>query len=195
MGAGKRKRFIYNGRCFGIELNGTNPVKKYFLALTFLFLTSVAQAGVYVSGGGGIGFGFSSKTADQNTELKYDNSSVSTAAVGYAFPIVCFEVEGVHNKSNMKNTNRSMTANLVFANTYARIPFIGLYAGAGVGYGSVRHKSTTAYQGMLGLEYGIGMVHLGMEYRHFQSSKKIREANEISDLSIDALLLKLRLEF
>lgn len=170
-------------------------MKKYLLAFVLLCLTSTAQAGVYVSGGGGVGFGFTSKTADRNTELKYDNSSVSTVAAGYAFPVVRFEVEGLHNKSNMKNKDRSMTANLVFANAYARIPFIGLYAGAGVGYGSVKHKKTTVYQGMLGLEYGVSIIHLGMEYRHFQSSKKIKQSNEISDLSIDALLLKLRLEF
>ena len=170
-------------------------MKKYFLVFIFLLLTSTAQAGVYISGGSGVGWGFNSKTADQNRELKYDNSSVSSVAIGYAFPVVRFEAEGLRNKTNMKRTDRHMTANMAFVNAYARIPVLGLYAGAGVGYGSVKHKKSTVYQGMLGLEYGIGMVHLGAEYRHFQNSKHIKTFNEISELRIDALLLKMRLEF
>ncbi len=170
-------------------------MKKYLSVLIILFLTSTAQAGVYVSGGGGVGWGFNSKTTDQNIKLKYDNSSVATAAIGYAFPVVRIEAEGLHNKSDMKNADRQMKANIGFINAYARIPVLGVYAGAGVGYGSVNHKKTSVYQGMLGLEYGIGIIRFGAEYRHFQSSKDIKGFNETSELRIDALLLKLRLEF
>ena len=170
-------------------------MKKYLLALAFLFLTSAAQAGMYVSGGIGWSFNNDSKTIEQNTRFRYDNSSLISAAVGYAFPIVRVELEGLYNKSDMKNADRHMTTKAAFVNAYARIPLIGVYAGAGAGYASLKNKTTPVYQGMLGVEYGLSIVNLGLEYRHTQSSKDVKKFNEKSDLRNDALLLKLRLEF
>ena len=170
-------------------------MKKYLLALAFLFLTSTAQAGVYVSGGLGWTFNNDSKTTGQNTRLKYDNASLISAAVGYAFPIVRVELEGLYNKSDMKNEDRHMTTGAAFANAYARIPLIGLYVGAGAGYASVKNEKTPVYQGMLGVEYGLGIINAGIEYRHVQSSRDIKKFNEKSELRSDSLMAKLRFEF
>ena len=170
-------------------------MKKYLLAMFFLFSTSTAQAGMYISGGIGWSFNNDSVTVDQNVRLNYDNAALISAAVGYAFPIVRFEVEGLYNKSDMKNTDRHMTTGAAFVNAYARIPLIGVYAGAGAGYASVRNEKTPVYQGMLGVEYGLGMINAGMEYRHVQSSRDVKKFNEKSELRSDSLMVKLRFEF
>ncbi|MBR4126961.1 outer membrane beta-barrel protein [bacterium] len=171
-------------------------MKKFLLASAFLFLTSTAQAGMYVSGGIGWNFKNDSKTTDlQNISFKYDDSALLSAAVGYAFPVVRVELEGLYNKSDMKNVDSHMTTGAAFINAYARIPVVGIYAGAGAGYASVKSKKTPVYQGMLGVEYGLGFVNLGVEYRHIQSSKDIKKFNEKSELRNDALLLKMRFEF
>jgi len=170
-------------------------MKKYLLALAFLLLTSTAQAGMYVSGGIGWNFNNDSKTTVQNIRFKYDDSALLSAAVGYAFPVVRVELEGLYNKSKMKNVDDHMTTGAAFINAYARIPVIGLYAGAGAGYAAVKNKKTPVYQGMLGVEYGLGFVNLGAEYRHTQSSKDVKKFNEKSELRNDALLLKMRFEF
>ena len=171
-------------------------MKKYLLALAFLFLTSTAQAGVYVSGGLGWSFNNDSKTTNQNAvRLKYDNASLVSAAVGYAFPIVRFEIEGLYNKSDLKNFDGHMTTGAAFANAYARIPLIGLYVGAGAGYARVKSENTPVYQGMLGVEYGLGVINLGVEYKHVQTSKDIKKFNEKSELRSDSLMAKVRFEF
>ena len=170
-------------------------MKKILLTLAFLFLTSTAQAGMYVSGGLGWNFNNDSKTTFLNADFKYDNSSLLSAAVGYALPIVRFEIEGLHNRTKMKHADNHMATNAAFVNAFARIPVIGLYAGAGAGYASVRSKTTPVYQGMLGVEYGIGIINLGLEYKHIQSSKDIKKFNEKSDLRTDAVMLKVRFEF
>jgi len=170
-------------------------MKKIFLILAFLLLTSTAQAGMYVSGGFGWSYNNDSKTTFGNADFKYDNSSLLSASVGYAFPIVRVEIEGLHNRTKMKKADRHMTTDAAFVNAFARIPVIGLYAGAGAGYASVKSKTTPVYQGMLGVEYGIGIINLGLEYKHIQSSKDIKKFNEKSDLRTDTVLLKIRLEF
>lgn len=170
-------------------------MKKIFLILAFLLLTSTAQAGMYVSGGFGWSYNNDSKTTFGNADFKYDNSSLLSASVGYAFPIVRVEIEGLHNRTKMKKADSHMTTDAAFVNAFARIPVIGLYAGAGAGYASVKSKTTPVYQGMLGVEYGIGIINLGLEYKHIQSSKDIKKFNEKSDLRTDAVLLKIRLEF
>jgi len=173
-------------------------MKKYLLALAFLFSTTTAQAGVYVSGGIGWSFENDSKTImNQNAvRLKYDNASLISAAVGYAFPAIFrVEVEGLYNKSDVKNFNGHMTTGAVFANAYARIPLIGVYAGAGAGYATVKSKKTPVYQGMLGVEYGLGMINLGVEYKHVQTSKDVKKFDEKSELRSDSLLVKVRFEF
>ena len=170
-------------------------MKKYFLALAFLFLTSTAQAGMYISGGLGWTIHNDSTTVSPNTRLKYDNSSLYSAAIGYAFPIVRVEAEGLYNKSDTKNANRHMTTNAAFINAYARIPLLGFYVGAGAGYASVKNEKTPIYQGMLGVEYGLGMIYLSGEYRHTQSSKDIEKFNEKSEMRNDILMLKVRFEF
>ena len=88
-----------------------------------------------------------------------------------------------------------MTTSAAFINAYARIPFIGLYAGAGAGYAYIKNEKTPVYQGMLGVEYGLGIINLGAEYRHTQSSKDIKKFNETSELRDDAVMLKVRFEF
>ena len=170
-------------------------MKKILLALAFLFLTSTAQAGMYVSGGLGWNFNNDSTTTIRNADFKYDNSSLLSAAVGYAFPIVRFEIEGLHNRTKMKHAGNHMATDAIFVNAFARIPLIGIYAGAGTGYASVKSKTTPVYQGMLGVEYGIGIINLGLEYKHVQSSKDVKKFNEKSDLRTDAVMLKVRFEF
>ena len=170
-------------------------MKKILLALSLMFLTSTAQAGMYISGGFGRNFNNDSKTIFQNDAFKYENANMVSAAVGYAFPIVRVEIEGLRNSPKMKKDTTHLQTKAAFVNAYARIPLIGVYAGAGAGYASVKNKTTPVYQGMLGVEYGIGLINLGVEYKHVQSSKDIKKFNEKSDLRTDAVLLKLRLEF
>ena len=98
-------------------------------------------------------------------------------------------------KNKMKESSNHMTVGGSLANVYAHVPLLGLYVGAGGGCASVRNKSTPVYQGMLGLEYGLFGLNLGIEYRHLQSAKEIKKFQEESTLRIDAFLLKLRFEF
>ena len=173
-------------------------MKKIFLALALVFFSSVARAGVYVSGGMGWNFHNDSKTEIGNIRYKYDSSSLLTAAVGYAFPVVPVraEIEGVYNKSKMKDvTDVHMPTRAALVNLYVRVPVAGLYAGAGAGYASVRSKTSPVYQGMLGVEYGLFGLNLGLEYRHLQASKDMKKFQEESLMRLDAFMLKLRFEF
>lgn len=172
-------------------------MKKWLLATTFMFLTSAAQAGVYVSGAIGYQFNNASKTTFQNVKYKYDDAAMLTGAVGYAFPIVPLrvEVESLYTKSDAKDRQGHMTSYGLMANAYFRIPLVGLYAGAGAGYASVKNEKTPLYQGMLGLEYGLFGLNVGLEYRHMQTSSDIKKFNEESSLRNDLVMLKLRYEF
>ncbi|MBO4521303.1 MAG: hypothetical protein J5787_08875 [Alphaproteobacteria bacterium] len=173
-------------------------MKKYLLALVcFLFASATAQAGIYLSGGIGLNFHNDSKTTYQDIRYKYKPSTLLSGAVGYAFPVVPvrLEIEGLYSKSRMKDINDHMITGGAAANVYAQIPLLGLYVGAGGGYASVRKKSTPVYQGMIGVEFGLFGVNLGIEGRHLQSSKNIKKFQEESSFRADMMLLKLRLEF
>ncbi|MBR1777244.1 MAG: hypothetical protein IJ752_01495 [Alphaproteobacteria bacterium] len=173
-------------------------MKKYLFTFIFLLFSSAAQAGMYLSGGIGLDFHNDSKTVYQNARYKYDTAAFYSGAIGYALPVipVRVELEGIYNKSNLKNTNNGhMETYGALANAYVRIPLLGLYAGAGGGYVSVRHKTTSVYQGMFGVEYGLFGLNFGIEYKHTQSSKDVKRFAEESSLRADVLLLKLRFEF
>ena len=173
-------------------------MKKHLFFLFVLFLSSTAQAGVYISGGTGWNFHNDSKTDLRNVKYEYSSSSILSAAVGYAFPAVPLraEIEGLYNKSKMREgMDIHMPTRAALANLYVRVPIIGLYAGAGAGYASVRREKTPVYQGMLGVEYGFFGLNLGLEYRHLQSSKDIKKFQEKSSVRMDAFMMKLRFEF
>ena len=178
-------------------------MKKWLLATALFFLTSAAQAGMYVSGSIGYQFNNASKTnfmdpmTMQNVKYKYDNAAMVTGAVGYAFPIMPFrvEIESLYTKSEVKEKQGHMTSYGLMAYAYFRVPLIGLYAGAGAGYASVKDERTPLYQGMLGVEYGLFGLNIGVEYRHMQSTKDVKKFMEESSLRNDLIMLKARYEF
>ena len=178
-------------------------MKKWFLAIALLFVTSAAHAGMYVSGSLGYQIHNDSKTnalnptTFQNVKYKYDDAAMVTGAIGYAFPVVPFrvEVESLYTKSDAKDVKGHMTSYGLMGNAYFRIPLVGLYVGAGAGYASVKNEKTPLYQGMLGLEYGLFGLNVGLEYRHMQTSSDIKKFNEESSLRNDLVMLKLRYEF
>ena len=137
------------------------------------------------------------KTTRNGIKNSYDNSAFYSGAVGYALPVLPLraEIEGLYSKSNIKDAPGHMTVYGVLANAYARIPVLGLYAGAGAGYASVKNKTTPVYQGIAGLEYGLFGINLGIEYRHLQAGKDIKSFNEKSRFRTDVLMLKARFEF
>ena len=173
-------------------------MKKVISAIILLTFSSTAQAGMYVSAGLGLNVN-DSQTIENGIKSDYDNSAFYTGAVGYALPVlpVRAEIEGFYNKSKMEEdaTGGHMTSYGALVNVYGRIPVIGLYAGAGAGYASVKSKNTPVYQGMIGVEYGLFGLNLGIEYRHLQSSQDIDNFNEKSRFKTDVVMLKARFEF
>lgn len=171
-------------------------MKKLIFTAVFILLSSAAQAGMYVSAGIGLNIN-DSKTTQNGIKNDYDNSAFYSGALGYALPVLPLraEIEGLYSKSKIKDAPGHMTVYGVLANAYARIPVLGLYVGAGGGYASVKNKTTPVYQGIAGLEYGLFGLNLGIEYRHLQSGKDIKDLNEKSRFRTDVLMLKARFEF
>ena len=174
-------------------------MKKYLLLLAFLLSASTAQAGMYISGGIGESVDNNSKTTRQdqnrNDNARYDNASMVAAAIGLATPVARLEVEGLYNKSDMKNGARHLTTGAAFVNAYAQIPVVGVYAGAGMGFAFVKNERAAVYQEIFGFEYGMEVIFLDMEYKHIQTRKDVKEFNGRSGLSIDSFMMKLRIEF
>ncbi len=199
-------------------------MKKFlFAAAAVLFFSaSAARADFYISGGLGINVNDSSvKTLFDGGEIKdrYENSPVYALALGYDLPFLPlrFELEGLRTSSDVKtpvnvgglwmSKTETMTVNAAMANAYVRIPFVGLYAGVGAGYGKVMGETTPLYQGMIGVEYPILILplHVGLEYRHIQAVndfKEITSFNSINDFTsakskfkADAVMIKARIDF
>lgn len=172
-------------------------MKKVLTALAVLTLsTTAAHAGVYVSAG----YGYVSNSSDVKTAVakqKFKDTNIVSGAVGYDFPVVPVraELEGFYTRAAAKGADDRMKAYGAMLNGYARVPLIGLYGGAGIGYGSVFHKSTPLAQGMIGLEYGFAVVNVGLEYRHTWSTGSAKRRNADIDYKTDAVMLKLRLGF
>lgn len=199
-------------------------MKKILLAtVSLLFTVSAAQAeGFYISAGTGINInGSSAKTLTGNGEIKnrYDNSPIYNVALGYDLPFLPLriEAEGLRTTADVKTPinvggtwlqgKETMTVNALMANAYVRIPLIGLYAGAGIGYGKVKGEKTPLYQGMVGVEYPIFVLplHIGVEYRHTRSAKDFNEITSFnsfddftsakSTFKADAIMVKARIDF
>ena len=162
-------------------------MKKVLTALAVLTLsTTAAQAGSYISAG----YGYISNSSDIKTAItkqKYKDTNLYTAAFGHDFAVLPLRAE--------LEADNHMKAYGAMLNGYARVPLIGLYGGAGIGYGSVFNKSTPLAQGMVGLEYGFAVVNVGLEYRHTKSVGSAKRKNADIDYKTDAVMLKLRLGF
>lgn len=173
-------------------------MKKVLAALSVLALSATtAQAGVYVSGG----YGYISNSSDVKTAItkqEFKNTNLYSAAVGYDFPVAPLraELEAFYTRASAKRQNDDhMKTYGAMLNAYARVPVIGIYGGAGIGYGSVFEKKTSLAQGMLGVEYGFSVINVGVEYRHTQSIGSPKRKNADIDYKTDALMLKVRLGF
>ena len=172
-------------------------MKKVLTALTVLALsTTAAHAGSYISAG----YGYISNSSDVKTAIikqKFKDTNLYSAAFGHDFAVVPLraELEAFYSRAAAKRADDHMKAYGAMVNGYARVPVIGLYGGAGIGYGSVFNKSTPLAQGMVGLEYGFAVVNVGLEYRHTKSVGSAKRKNADIDYKTDAVMLKVRLGF
>lgn len=168
------------------------------LTVPFCLSAVAADAGTYVSAGLGVNVNNSRTEYDSGRKDKYDNAAFYTAAVGYDVPVlpVRAEIEGLYSRSDLQESARGkMTTYGTAANVYVKIPVVGLYAGAGAGYASIRHEHAPFYQGMIGVEYGLFGLNLGLEARHIQSDGAIKSERERTFFRSDVLMLKARYEF
>lgn len=168
------------------------------LTVPFCLPAADAKAGAYVSAGLGVNVNNSRTEYDSGRKDKYDNAAFYTAAVGYDVPVlpVRAEIEGLYSRSDLQESSLDkMTTYGGAANVYVKIPLAGLYAGAGAGYASVRHEHAPFYQGMIGVEYGLFGLNLGLEARHVQTGGAIKGDREKTYFRSDVLMLKARYEF
>jgi OOP family OmpA-OmpF porin len=143
------------------------------------------QDGPYVSvKGGWTGTdNHSYNTGAGRASTKLDNGQIMSGAVGYKYGVMRYEVEGIHQASDVKSHTIAGTprggsdgktqTDAAMANAYVDLgTYIGLkpYVGAGLGYSRVKYKNYSssstgpflndsdnamAYQGMAGVSYDI----------------------------------------
>ena len=156
------------------------------LTVPFCLSAADAKAGAYVSAGLGVNVNNSRTEYDSGRKDRYDVPVLPVRA----------EIEGLYSRSDLQESSLDkMTTYGGAANVYVKIPLAGLYAGAGAGYASVRHEHAPFYQGMIGVEYGLFGLNLGLEARHVQTGGAIKGDREKTYFRSDVLMLKARYEF
>ena len=174
-----------------------------FALLTALCLSSVsAHAGLYSSFGLGASFNDGAMTKD-GIRSSYDNSPAYSFAVGYKLPLLLTDVRAEGEYLRMRpdtSAHGSSSVDAFMANGYANVPlvpFIDPYVGVGVGLARFQHKTSPAYQMMLGADYELPFMPatIGAEYRYFRISEDGGSRGENAKLHSNILMLKFRYEF
>ncbi len=163
---------------------------------------SSANADFYASIGAGASLNEGSVTYEDALQ-DYKNTPVYAAAVGYELPLpildVRAEVEYLRIRPEVKHGSDSKFDG-VFLNGYADVPLIPVvdpYVGAGIGYTRFEHNNSTAYQGMLGVEYEVPFmpVSLAGEYRYMKVTEAGGKWDSNAKFHSNILMIKARYSF
>lgn len=182
-----------------------DTMKKYLyacaIALSTLAITPAA-ADFYV--GAGYGFGFNGGSAHLNGERgSYKNSSVYSLNGGYVLPLPLLDVRGeveyLRSRPEVKG-QKARQLDAVMGSISGVIPFVPLvdpYVGLGLGYGRYDHKSTSAWQYQMGVEYKFVTAPLavGAEYRYLKLTETCGKHEDTSKYHSNMMMLKLKYLF
>ncbi len=180
-------------------------MKHKFLITTLcatLMGISTANAGFYAGIGAGAAINEGSVTYE-NIALDYKNSPIYSAAVGYELPLPILDVRGEVEYLRVRpeiNNGQDSKFDGIFLNGYTDIPFVPFvdpYVGAGVGYSRFDHNNSTAYQGMVGVEYGIPFIPLSLaaEYRYMKVTETGGKWDANAKFHTNTFMIKARFSF
>ena len=161
-----------------------------------------AQADFYVGAGYGLSINQGS-VREAGIKSSYKDSAAYSLSGGVVMPLPLFdlrtEVEYFRTRPETKSVGTKQLDALFVSATgvIPLVPVIDPYVGIGLGYARYDHNNTTAWQGLLGVEYAFesNPFVVGAEYRFLRLTENGGKQGTSSKYYTHGLMLKLKYTF